>query len=124
MERFRSAISQQIGLRFDDARLGFLGEVLQRRLEEFGRGSDAYLWELEYEPSPGEITALARELTVGETYFFRNNEQFRALAEAVLPERIGIQRASKALRLLSAGCSSGEEAYSIAIVARETLADP
>jgi len=124
MERFRSAVGQRIGLRFDDAKLGFLGEVLQRRLEKFGRGSDAYLWELEYEPSQGEITALARELTVGETYFFRNNEQFRALAEVVLPERIRAQRSSKALRLLSAGCSSGDEAYSLAIVAREVVADP
>ena len=122
--RFRAAVSQQIGLRFEDAKLGFLSEVLQRRLKKLGRGSDAYLWELEYEPSDGEITVLAGELTVGETYFFRNYEQFRALAEVVLPERIQAQQMSKVLRLLSAGCSSGEEAYSLAIVARETIADP
>jgi chemotaxis protein methyltransferase CheR len=124
MERFRSAVIRQIGLRFDDSKLGFLGEVLQRRLKERGCDRDAYLWELEYDHSPRELHALARELTVGETYFFRNNEQFAALAEVVLPERIAAKRAGRSLRLLSAGCSSGEEAYSMAMVARDAVADP
>jgi chemotaxis protein methyltransferase CheR len=123
-ERFRAAIGRQIGLRFDDAKLAFLGQVLQRRLREKGWSSEAYLRELEYQPSGSELSALARELTVGETYFFRNNEQFRALAEVVLPDRMRTQHAAKTLRLLSAGCSSGEEAYSMAIVARETIVDP
>jgi chemotaxis protein methyltransferase CheR len=124
LERFRAAVSQRIGLQFDDAKLGYLGEVLQRRIDKCGRGCAAYLWELEYEPSEGEISALARELTVGETYFFRNHEQFEALAEVALPERVRAQWAQKTLRLLSAGCSSGEEAYSIAIVARDATPDP
>jgi chemotaxis protein methyltransferase CheR len=124
LERFRAAIVQQIGLQFDDARLGFLGEVLQRRLDKSGHSDNAYLASLEQEPSRSEIAALARELTVGETYFFRNNEQFRALAEVVLTERIRVHHAPKVLRLLSAGCASGEEAYSMAIVARETVTDP
>ena len=98
--------------------------MLQRRLDKLGHSSDAYLWGLQREPSSGEIDALARELTVGETYFFRNIEQFRALAEVVLPERMGVDRTPRTLRLLSAGCASGEEAYSMAIVARETIADP
>ena len=124
LERFRAAIIQRVGLQFDDARLGFLGEVLQRRLDKLGNSSDAYLWRLQHEPSAGEITALARELTVGETYFFRNIEQFRALAEVVLPERMAVDRTPKVLRLLSAGCASGEEAYSLAMVAKEAITDP
>jgi chemotaxis protein methyltransferase CheR len=124
LERFRAAIIQRIGLQFDDAKLGFLGEVLQRRLDRLGRPADGYLRDLEDQSASGEITALAQELTVGETYFFRNNEQFRALAEVVLPERMRVDRAPKILRLLSAGCASGEEAYSMAIVVRETVADP
>ena len=99
-ERFRAAIGRQIGLRFDDAKLAFLGQVLQRRLREKGWSSEAYLRELEYQPSGSELSALARELTVGETYFFRNNEQFRALAEVVLPDRMRTRHAAKTLRLL------------------------
>jgi chemotaxis protein methyltransferase CheR len=124
LERFRAAIVQRIGLQFDDARLGFLGEVLQRRLHRLGLATDLYLRDLEGPRPGGEATALAQELTVGETYFFRNNEQFRAFAEVVLPERMRVDRAPKVLRLLSAGCASGEEAYSMAIVVRETVADP
>ena len=70
------------------------------------------------------VGALAQTLTVGETYFFRNQEQFRALAEIAWPERKRAQAAARRLRILSAGCSSGEEPYSIAITARETIADP
>jgi chemotaxis protein methyltransferase CheR len=124
LERFRAAIIQRIGLQFDEAKFGFLGEVLQRRLHKLGLSNDAYLQGLEDPCSSGELTALARELTVGETYFFRNNEQFRALAEVVLPERMRVDRTPRVLRLLSAGCASGEEAYSMAIVAREMVADP
>lgn len=123
-QRFRAAVGQKIGLRFDDAKLTFLSTVLQRRLNDRGQDGDSYLWELEYEPPDAELAALARELTVGETYFFRNNEQFRALAEVVLPDRMRARREHRELRLLSAGCSSGEEPYSMAMVAGETIADP
>jgi len=124
VERFRAAIGRHTGLQFDDARLGFLGEVLQRRLTRLGRPGEAYLHALEHDPPPGEIGALAREVTVAETYFFRNGDQFRALAERVLPERMQIERPGRTLSLLSAGCASGEEAYSLAITAREAIPDP
>ena len=122
LERFRTAIVQRIGLQFDDARLGFLGEVLQRRLEKLARPGDAYLRSLEQQPPLCEMSALAQELTVGETYFFRNSEQFRALADVVLPARMRAGPQPRMLRLMSAGCASGEEAYSMAMVAREAIA--
>ena len=124
LDRFRSAIVERIGLQFDDAKLGFLGEVLQRRLDKLGHSSEAYLWGLQRGGASGEITALARELTVNETYFFRNIEQFHALAEVVLPERMRVERTPRTLRMLSAGCASGEEAYTMAIVARQRIEDP
>jgi chemotaxis protein methyltransferase CheR len=124
LERFRAAIVERIGLRFEDAKLGFLGEVLQRRLDKLGHSSEAYLWSLQRGGANGEISALARELTVNETYFFRNIEQFHALAEVALPERMRVERTPRSLRLLSAGCASGEEAYSMAIVARQAVEDP
>jgi chemotaxis protein methyltransferase CheR len=116
LDRFRAVIVGRVGLRFDDARLGFLGEVLRRRLDHLGRPRSAYLDDLEQRLWASEISALAAELTVCETYFFRNVEQFRALAEVALPERMRARKTQGELRLLSAGCASGEEAYSIAIV--------
>jgi chemotaxis protein methyltransferase CheR len=124
IERFRSAVTQCVGLQFDDARLDYLREVFERRVTKCGRDSTDYLRGLECEQSGAEISALARELTVGETYFFRNHEQFDALAEVALPERLRLRAQQKTLRVLSAGCSSGEEAYSLAMVVREAVADP
>jgi chemotaxis protein methyltransferase CheR len=126
VERFRAAIVQRMGLQFEDAKLVFLGEVLHRRLHKLGAAVASYLERLELAPRPDELAALARELTVGETYFFRHNDQFRAVAEVALPERAraGAAAGSNVLRLLSAGCATGEEAYSLAIVAREVIADP
>jgi chemotaxis protein methyltransferase CheR len=81
-----------------------------------------YLEGLDSAASREEVRALARELTVGETYFFRHREQFQALAEVALPER-RTQAIGRKLQILSAGCASGEEAYSLSITARERLPD-
>jgi chemotaxis protein methyltransferase CheR len=125
VERFRGIVAAQFGLQFDDSKLGFLAEVLRKRLEAGPRNSQAYFSELEGSFRASEETsALARELTVGETYFFRNNDQFRAFAEIALPSRIRERASDHRLRLLSAGCASGEEAYSLAILLRETATYP
>jgi chemotaxis protein methyltransferase CheR len=124
IDRFRELITRRLGLRFEDAKLGFLGEVLQRRVDVAKLPSVLYLKALGDNPPEGELGALATELTVPETYFFRNNEQFRALAEIVIPERLSRPAAPKTLRFLSAGCATGEEPYTIAITAREALIEP
>jgi chemotaxis protein methyltransferase CheR len=61
-----------------------------------------------------ELEEIALELSVPETYFFRHAEHFRALVEIALPERIRVRRDTRALSLLSAGCATGEEPYSLA----------
>jgi chemotaxis protein methyltransferase CheR len=75
---------------------------------------------------------LINALTVGETYFFRNEAQINALATHVLPTLIVHKRAAAAvvgpniqpqLRIWSAGCASGEEPYSLAILLKELLPD-
>jgi chemotaxis protein methyltransferase CheR len=112
LERFRSVVGRCFGLHFDDNRLALLAEVLERRLVASREACETYLTRLESGGPPREeVRAIAQEITVGETYFFRNPDQFRAFAELVRP----LQR----LRVLSAGCASGEEAYSLAMVARD-----
>jgi chemotaxis protein methyltransferase CheR len=125
LDSFQSAIAQRLGLRFDESRLAFLAEVLARRVAARRLSSGVYLAALltELEASD-ELTALARELTVGETYFFRHVEQFNALREVALPERLSAPALSRSLRLLSAGCASGEEPYSLAILLRERGLEP
>ncbi|MEO8184986.1 MAG: protein-glutamate O-methyltransferase CheR [Deltaproteobacteria bacterium] len=121
VETFRAGIAQRLGLAFDETKSELLAGVLRQRLESTQRPCDSYLAELEKEASRAEIAELARGLTVGETYFFRYKDHFRACAELVLPERIQKRRSERRLRILSAGCSSGEEAYSLAILARSLL---
>jgi chemotaxis protein methyltransferase CheR len=124
LERFRAAIAARLGLHFDEEKFNVLADVLRRRCEATGQDPDAYLSRLERQRAKEELGALARELTVPETYFFRNVDQFRALTEMVLPDRLAAQAAERRLRIVSLGCASGEEAYSLAILVRETLTDP
>lgn len=120
VERFRTAIHRHLGLRFDDGKLGFLAEALGRRVEMTERPPAVYLSRLEARRGTDpELRALAQELTVTETYFFRNAEQLSALTEVVLPERARLEPTRRPLRFLSAGCASGEEVYSLAILCRE-----
>jgi chemotaxis protein methyltransferase CheR len=116
LERFRSVVAGRLGLRFDDTRLAVLAEVLERRVEATRTTRGTYLDRLEQgSPPREEIRALAREVTVGETYFFRYMDQFRAFAELVRPGR--------PLRILSAGCATGEETYSLAMMVREQVGE-
>lgn len=70
-----------------------------------------------------QINTLAARFTVGETYFFRDSRLFTALREEVIP-RILARRAlaGQGIRIWSAGCSSGEEPYSIAILLADMIA--
>ncbi|HLG56354.1 MAG TPA: protein-glutamate O-methyltransferase CheR [Vicinamibacterales bacterium] len=122
-ERFRSAVAGALGLHFDDAKLAFLADVLQRRLDDTGQGPDGYLSRLEGHSPGSEVGLVAVELTVSETSFFRNRDQFRAFSETVLPDRMSARGTTRQLRILSAGCASGEEAYSVAIAIREAGLD-
>jgi chemotaxis protein methyltransferase CheR len=122
--RFRALLGSRLGWMFADTDLPQLGQVLARRSETLRLSPAAYLSRLGTGDPRDELTALAEDLTVTETYFFRHGEQFRALAEDVLPERIRAKAGQRALNLLSVGCSSGEEAYTLAILGQEARPDP
>lgn len=124
IERFRAIVARRLGLNVEEARLGVLQNVLARRAKEYREPSARYLDALESTPQRDELRALARELTVTETYFFRNPDQFRAFAELVVPERLAARAGERRLNVLSAGCASGEEPYSLAILLREQAIDP
>ncbi len=107
------------GLRVDD-RPGHMAELCLRRAGSHRESVAQYLARVDA-GDPSELRALATELTVGETYFFRHAEQFHAFADVALPERT---RARARVRVLSAGCSSGEEAYTMAMLVRDRVAEP
>ncbi|HYI02499.1 protein-glutamate O-methyltransferase CheR [Hyalangium sp.] len=65
---------------------------------------------------PAALDVLISELTIGETYFFRTPEHFDFLSQRVLPELRRLHGPAHTLRVWSAGCASGEEPYSLAVV--------
>ena len=121
IERFRSIVLQRFGLTYDDDKLDYLGDVLRKRMDATGSRFEAYVTHLSSASQRAdELRTLAEQLTINETFFFRNIDNFRALAERVLPERMNSERR---LRILSAGCASGEEPYTLAMIVRETIPD-
>lgn len=111
VERLRAVIAERAGATVRDDDLGSLGVLLDERMRSLGCTSfDEYLVTLQH---PDELAALVHRIVAGETYFFRSPAQFRAL-ETIFQRWKRQGRAAP--RILSAGCATGEEAYSIAIL--------
>lgn len=118
-------IAEHLGLHFPPERWPDLERGIRRAARESERADVlAYVQDLLSSPPDREVLdALAVQLTVGETYFFREKPIFEALQQRILPELIGERRATRHLRLWSAGCASGEEPYSLAIVLSKLIPD-
>lgn len=81
-------------------------------------------WILHNKLSENEINILARHLTIGETYFFREKVALKLFVEQIIPELINERsRENKYINIWCAGCSSGEEPYSLAILLKETISN-
>ncbi len=126
-EALRDLIHHSLGLQFDDAKVDFLEKRIDKRLAVLGmEGVDDYLFHLRFLDHDGvEMQALANLVTTNETYMFREFEQLQAFADFCLPEVLERkeQLHDRTLRVWSAGCSSGEEAYTLAIILREVMHD-
>jgi chemotaxis protein methyltransferase CheR len=110
--RFRALLADRLGLAFDEHKLATLARVL----DSCGGDRQRILADLAGSaPADSLLSRLASELTVTETYFFRNGDQLRAFMEVALPQR---QQARGQIQVLSAGCASGEEPYTLAMLAR------
>lgn len=126
LRRFREFVAEQLGLQFPDARLGDLERGLRAAVLEFGFDDEAscLLWLLSSPLTQQQVEVLAGNLTVGETYFFRERKIFDSLADRILPEIMDARRGGERnLRLWSAACCTGEEAYSLAITALTAVPD-
>lgn len=68
------------------------------------------------------MDVLIERLTIGETYFFRDLEQFAAIRDIIIPDILERKRLSRSLRIWSAGCATGAEPYSMAILLMHEMA--
>jgi chemotaxis protein methyltransferase CheR len=135
----------EMAFRLSDARLIELSALIADRMglyfskersRDLERGIYSIARELNFEdaescicwllsqPSKECIEILASHLTIGETYFFRERASFEALEKRVLPELIeSRKKTGKRLRIWSAGCCTGEEPYSIAMLLSRMIPD-
>ena len=122
---FQRLLSETCGLRFEEDKSQTLQAALWRRLKKRGYQSyQEYYHFLKYHPEGAlEIRDLIDLITINETHFFRNRAQFDVLMQYVLPEIIQNKerKQDRQIRCWSAGCSTGDEAYSIAIAIKEVL---
>lgn len=115
----RDVLSNYSGIYFDSTRQRLLENGLIQRLQVNKEHLEVYLRRLPHDPK--ELHQLSELVLNHETFFFRNMPHIRALRDVLLPEIHQRKPAGEPLRIWSAGCSTGEEAYSLAITALETL---
>lgn len=118
----RDLVHDYCGIYFDDGSKFLLQRRLARRLEQRQLKSfEEYYHFLRYDRKrDDELAVLVDNLTTNETYFFRESSQLRAFSEEILPELRERLADRKRLRIWSAGCSTGEEPYTIAILLLES----
>ena len=123
--RVSDRISEQMGLSFSKSRLRDLEIGLNSAFKafDFKDPLSCAEWLLSTPLTRPQMEILASYFTVGETRFMREKHNLQILKEMIIPEviRAGEKLNHRHLRIWSAGCCSGEEAYSFAIVARESM---
>lgn len=119
---FARLIYEESGIFLKDAKITLLSNRLRKRLkalnlDEFAQYYD-YITSLKDKTK--ELEALLDVVSTNETYFFRNERQFEALSKYCFPDIVK-KKQKKRMRIWSAGCSTGEEPYTIAICVRENM---
>lgn len=125
-QRLSDMIAQRLGLHFPPARHNALERGFRSAVPEFGFADPAVCmdWLLAAPRTEQHEQILAAHLTVAETYFFREWKTLQALTGNILPSLINRRRGrDQHLRILSAACCTGEEAYSLAILLHQLLPD-
>jgi chemotaxis protein methyltransferase CheR len=114
----RDFVRDYCGIYFDDDSRYLLEKRLSRRLRnhQCNNFREYYRYLLYHKDRDEELATIIDIITVNETYFFREQNQLRAFSEEILQEIKKKNQATKRLRIWSAGCSSGEEPYTIAML--------
>jgi len=114
--RFREYFYRETGIYFENGKRYFVDRRLLERIRLTGSDSfhDYFLF-LRFQDRGEEMQALVNAMTVNETYFFREEYQFRCMVRDLLGDLRSRRREGETLRIWSLPCSSGEEPYSIAM---------
>lgn len=122
-QRLKQAVIATTGLAYYADKEDILAERMESRRAALRCGPADYFNRVLDTIDPGEFAALVDEITVGESYFFRYPHQFDGLRQVVVPACMANRRFDRPLRVWSAGCASGAEAYSVSILLRRGCAE-
>jgi two-component system, chemotaxis family, CheB/CheR fusion protein len=113
-------VNRQTGIDFSNYKQPTIIRRISRRMNI--KGISDFADYLDYlNMNADEVEMLGKEFLIGVTKFFRDEEAYKFLADKVIPDIIDGKKNNEQLRIWVAGCSTGEEAYSIAILVREYL---
>lgn len=111
-------IYQKSGMFFPLSRKNYIQQKVLKRIETLRYNNfNDYLQILKKELIRTEIINLFNEITVNETFFFRDLPQLEVMEKHILPEAVA--KGKRNINIISAGCSSGEEPYTLSIILRE-----
>jgi chemotaxis protein methyltransferase CheR len=123
--KLRDLIYRVSGIYHQEIKFYLLASRVLRRMSAIGSATFAdYYDRLTARPNrDAEMRSLLNEITIGETYFFRSKPTIDAVSKIILPKLMGlpIKQSLKKLKVWSAGCSTGEESYTLSIVLQENL---
>jgi chemotaxis protein methyltransferase CheR len=123
-QKFREFFYRKTGIQFEDSKRYFVDKRLVERIEATGHSNfRSYFTFMRFQASGEELQALTNAMTVNETYFFREEYQFKCLVDSMLPEIVKTKRPGSTIRIWSIPSSSGEEPYSIALYLTEYWPD-
>lgn len=123
-KRVQQLVGEHTGIALSDAKHDMVYSRLSRRLRARSLTDfDTYCRLIESGQDETEMVEFVNSITTNLTSFFRENHHFEFLGKELLPALMKKNAATRCIRIWSAGCSTGEEPYSIAMVVRETVPD-
>ncbi|HHV51030.1 MAG TPA: protein-glutamate O-methyltransferase CheR [Candidatus Avimonas sp.] len=124
-EKFTKLIYKKTGIFYELNKKYYVAKRLEKRAEILNLDDlNDYYTMLKFSEDSSEFDQLINDLTVNETYFFRDFPQLRNFAEDVLPVFVRENRNRKKIKIWSAACSTGEEPYTLSIILLEMLDKP
>lgn len=115
-DKFREFFYRQTGIYYENSKFDYVERRIAERVEKTGNPSfRSWFTFMRMDLKGEELQQLTNALTVNETYFFREEYQFKCLVNSVLDEILRHKKTGEKLRIWSMPCATGEEAYSLAI---------
>ena len=120
-ERLRKLVNEHTGIKLSDHKQEMLYSRLSRRLRTLNLNSFSNYYKLLQANSGEELAHFINAVTTNLTAFFREPHHFELLSQELLPQLLVRKQATRRIRIWSAGCATGEEAYSIAMIVKEII---